>query len=486
MPSFCVGRSYRAGRDVATHRDHGLELFRRRLGGGGHALRGAGGRRSPRREGARTRDRDRLCTRRIAHGDGPRREGKRRDSGAHHRRHAGPARGGVVTPRSEPRARRAWDRARHDCGVDGHRRLLVCAQRRAHRQSRLSRGLPWLEGDDLSGNDPARIRSAVRPPASARRHAGRLPGLATPARRPRHRRARWAGGLAAAASPAPDAITPIFRVGVADVGDRHPGAPADCPLFGRQCYDVPVRLHPLGQHAVHRAASHLGWAALGFLIDAGPGASAWRMISAVGIAIAAPLASTAGLVAPAALVALAVTAALMARAWSLAPIGQWDRMRSPAAGFAVGALVVAALVVGVHGTKATATAAAFHQEPLFGRAAAVLDRQPAGARVAVFGDQWVYPTFGARHHLRPVRLDGDGRIATGPIVDAMAPGPLTVDPAAFRANLRASGIEIVVVIHLPHPGRSPEWPTQQAALESVGDAVLLHRDGSVAVWAIDR
>jgi len=44
----------------------------------------------------------------------------------------------------------------------------------------------------------------------------------------------------------------------------------------------------------------------------------------------------------------------------------------------------------------------------------------------------------------------------------------------------------VVVIHLPHPGRSPEWPTQQAALESVGDAVLLHRDGSVAVWAIDR
>jgi len=32
----------------------------------------------------------------------------------------------------------------------------------------------------------------------------------------------------------------------------------------------------------------LGWAALGFLIDAGPGASAWRMISAVGIAIAPP------------------------------------------------------------------------------------------------------------------------------------------------------------------------------------------------------
>src|SRR5262249_58197874 len=103
---------------------------------------------------------------------------------------------------------------------------------------------------------------------------------------------------------------------------------------------------------------------------------------APGSALPAPRPPPAGVVAPAACVAVGVTAALMARAWSLAPIGQWDRMRSPAAGFAVGALVVAALVVGVHGTKATATAAAFHQEPLFGRAAAVLDRQPAGARVA--------------------------------------------------------------------------------------------------------
>src|SRR5262249_60257759 len=43
----------------------------------------------------------------------------------------------------------------------------------------------------------------------------------------------------------------------------------------------------------------LGWAALGFLIDAGAGAAAWRTISAVGVAIAAPLASAATLVAPA-------------------------------------------------------------------------------------------------------------------------------------------------------------------------------------------
>jgi hypothetical protein len=229
----------------------------------------------------------------------------------------------------------------------------------------------------------------------------------------------------------------------------------------------------------------LGWAALGFLIDAGAGASAWRTISAIGVSIAASLASGATLVAPA-LAVLAIAAALMTRAWPLASIAQWDRICSPAGGLAVGALVVAALLLGGHSTKATATASAFHQEPLFGRAAEVLDRQPAGARVAVFGDQWVYPTFGARHHLRPVRLDGDGRIAKEPILDAMAPGPLTVDPAAFRANLRASGIDIVVIIHLPHPGRSPEWPMQQNALESLSEAVLLHRDGAVAVWAVDR
>jgi hypothetical protein len=97
----------------------------------------------------------------------------------------------------------------------------------------------------------------------------------------------------------------------------------------------------------------------------------------------------------------------------------------------------------------------------------------------------VYPTFGARHHLRPVRLDGAGRVATAPIGAAMAPGDLTVDPPTFRANLAASGIGLVLVIHLPHPGRSPAWPPQQAALEVIGDARLLHRDGAVAVWRLD-
>jgi hypothetical protein len=149
-------------------------------------------------------------------------------------------------------------------------------------------------------------------------------------------------------------------------------------------------------------------------------------------------------------------------------------------------LVVGALIVGWHGRKAAATAASVIGEPLFGSAAAVLDDQPAGTRVAIFGDQWIYPAFGARHHLRPVRLDGNGRVAGAPIGDAMGPGDLGVDPATFRSNLRAAGIGVVVVVHQPHPGRSPAWPAQHHALEAAGDARLLHRDRAVAVWSLGR
>jgi hypothetical protein len=106
--------------------------------------------------------------------------------------------------------------------------------------------------------------------------------------------------------------------------------------------------------------------------------------------------------------------------------------------------------------------------------------------VAVFGDQWIYPAFGARHHLRPVRLDGDGRVAAGPIGDAMGPGALGVDAAAFRENLRASRIGVVVVVHQPHPGRAATFPDQHAALQTDGDARLLHQDRGVAVWSLGR
>jgi hypothetical protein len=37
-------------------------------------------------------------------------------------------------------------------------------------------------------------------------------------------------------------------------------------------------------------------------------------------------------------------------------------------------------------------------------------------------------------------------------------------------------------LHLPHPGRSPEWPAQHAALEASGQAKLLWRDAAAAVW----
>ena len=152
----------------------------------------------------------------------------------------------------------------------------------------------------------------------------------------------------------------------------------------------------------------------------------------------------------------------------------------------LGALAFAG-AVGVaasHGTKAAATAAFIHGEPLFGAVAAVLDRQPAGARVAVFGDQWIYPAFGDRNHLQPVRVDGDGRVATRPIGDAMQPGALTVDPETLRANLAASGVSVVVAVRLPHPGRPSELPAQHAALASIGDAHLLHRDAAAAVWRL--
>lgn len=141
-------------------------------------------------------------------------------------------------------------------------------------------------------------------------------------------------------------------------------------------------------------------------------------------------------------------------------------------------------VAGSHGTKVAATTAFIHREPLFGAVVAVLDRQPSGARVAVFGDQWIYPTFGDRNHLQPVRVDGDGRVATRPIGDAMEPGALTVDPATLRANLAASGVSLVVAVRLPHPGRPSELPAQHAALETISDAHLLHRDAAAAVWRL--
>jgi hypothetical protein len=224
----------------------------------------------------------------------------------------------------------------------------------------------------------------------------------------------------------------------------------------------------------------LGWVALGFLIDAGAAAPHGRTLAAGGVAIGALL--TSGFTTTAALLVLAtsiLSAALVARIPPRVP-----GRRATLAAAIITVLVIAGLAAWSHGAKAAATAASFHREPLFGAAAAVLDRQPAGTRVAIFGDQWVYPTFGAAHHLVPVRLDADGTVASGPIGDAMAPGALAVHPWRFRSNLAAAGVGIVVVLHLPHPGRSPAWPTQAAALDAAGGARLLYRDGAVGIWKL--
>src|SRR2546426_3531837 len=211
----------------------------------------------------------------------------------------------------------------------------------------------------------------------------------------------------------------------------------------------------------------LGWVALGFLVGAGVHPS--RTIVAIAIMAAAVLA---GLPRSAAMVfALAVPGAVIA-----ALVRRRAGRRLATVVLVTGMLIAAALAAWRQGEKSAATAAAFHREPLFGAAASALDRLPDGTRVAVFGDQWIYPAFGDRYHLVPVRLDGNGRIATSPVGDAMAPGPLTVDAPTLRENLTASPADVVAVVHLPHPGRSPDWPQQHRALETLG-ARLLHRDG---------
>jgi hypothetical protein len=225
----------------------------------------------------------------------------------------------------------------------------------------------------------------------------------------------------------------------------------------------------------------LGWVALGVLVArVRPPV---RTVVAIAIVAAAVLAGRPGHAAP--VLALAAGGAVLASALAPALYRRRTDRRSTRAALVAGALIAAALGAWWHDQKSAASAAAFPREPLFGRAAAALDRLPAGTRVAVFGDQWIYPTFGDRFQLVPVRLDGDGRTATSPVGDAMAPGPLTVDAPTLLANLTASRVDVVAIVHLPHPGRSPEWPPQHRALESTG-ARLLHRDGAVAIWVLRR
>jgi hypothetical protein len=229
-------------------------------------------------------------------------------------------------------------------------------------------------------------------------------------------------------------------------------------------------------------AAILGWVALTFLIDAGAGAGRARAMAGALVAAAALVSARDPLLrSPGLLIGMAVVAAVVAR------IEHWCRWRAairPVALAACAAALIGALVLWRHDAKAGATAAAIYGERFFGGAARVLDGQPPGTRVAVYGDQSVFLTAGGRDHLEPVRLDRDGKVATAPIADAMEPGELGVDPPTFVSNLQAAGVRLVLVVHLPHPGRSVERPSQERALEASGAARLLSRGEAVAVWAL--
>ncbi len=237
----------------------------------------------------------------------------------------------------------------------------------------------------------------------------------------------------------------------------------------------------------------IGWVALATSLDGGVardgGYARVRALAATLVTVGCLLTSPdVRLRAPAVIVGLAVAAAVASGVVAHLPRSPWrTRVRGARLGaFAATAVVlfVAGIVFWRHDVKAMATSASISGERFFGRAADVLDAQPAGARVAVFGDQWVFLTLGARNHLEPVRVDGDGRVASSPIGGAMGPHELTVDGPTFVRHLEAAGVTLVVVAHLPHPGRSGEWPTQHAVLEASPHARLLARGEAVAVWAL--
>jgi hypothetical protein len=226
----------------------------------------------------------------------------------------------------------------------------------------------------------------------------------------------------------------------------------------------------------------LGWTALGVAVDAA--APGWRALATAAIVAVALLAPGHAL-SPSSATAAALTVVVLVAAGWLVPRARWTLPRTSHRALAVvaGIAALAALVAVGHGAKAAATGTAIHREPLFGAAAAVLDAQPPG-RVTVFGDQWIFPAFGDRGHLHPVRLDRDGRIAPALIGDAMEPGDPTVDPVTLRANLRTAAIDLVVLVRQLHPGRAPDLPAQHQSLKAGGAARLIHEDRAVAIWRL--
>lgn len=56
----------------------------------------------------------------------------------------------------------------------------------------------------------------------------------------------------------------------------------------------------------------------------------------------------------------------------------------------------------------------------------------------------------------------------------------------FLTSRRIDGVQVVVAVHLPHPGWSAQRPTQEAALASSPAARLLFRGEAVTVWGLGR
>jgi hypothetical protein len=214
----------------------------------------------------------------------------------------------------------------------------------------------------------------------------------------------------------------------------------------------------------------LGWSALGVLVNAGASAGHWRILAATVIAAVGVMTSGAHwLTLP-----LAATALVGAVVWARLP--GFATASVPVRALAAGAGVMAAtaILVWSHDAKATASRVAFYGDPLFGAAAAVLDRQPDGTRLAVFGDQWIYPAFGDRLHLWPVRLDREGR--TLPIADAMEPDRTVTRPPPVPARCGGVGSSWSPA----HPGSRPLPDPARRAEATAAHFSIATRSGHLA------
>ena len=224
-------------------------------------LRRARLRRPPRRPRGASGRRRRHVVRRAPHGLRDRGEGERGAGRPDHPRHDDSARARRGSDGAPP-SRLITTAVDLRGLVDGDGRLLVRAQPRRHRQSGVPRRLPLLVGHDVSRDDAARVRESLRPAPGAGGCARCLPDVAGDARHARRARARRPGRQPRVSTRCDRAAGAVLRVGRAGPRGGDPGPVALAAVLRGQRADVPIRLHPLGQHAVRGAvpAHRLGGA----------------------------------------------------------------------------------------------------------------------------------------------------------------------------------------------------------------------------------